>query len=152
MCWTIFFKNFFFKQSLILSGYFLMISIWPTFANICCPYFFRKKADFKNACCFFILGIMLLWSRVQQNHPDEKSVGDCQTWESNRGQQWLPRTGQIKICQGCIWGQNFDWFLREKKETFLIARPMARAACWKKRTNGLFDRPQRVIRKLNDFN
>ena len=152
MCWTIFFKNFFFKQSLILSGYFLMISIWPTFANICCPYFFSKDSRFQKCLLFFYPRLKLLWSRVQQNNPDEKSVGDSQTFESNRGQQWLSRTGQIKICQGCSWGQNFDWFLREKKETFLIVCPMARAAGWKKRTNGLFDRPQRVIRKLNDFN
>ena len=152
MCWTIFFKNFFFKQSLILSGYFLMISIWPTFANICCPYFFSKDSRFQKCLLFFYPRLKLLWSRVQQNNPDEKSVGDSQTFESNRGQQWSSRTGQIKICQGCSWGQNFDWFLREKKETFLIVCPMARAAGWKKRTNGLFDRPQRVIRKLNDFN
>ena len=55
MCWTIFFQIFLFQKILILSG--LVISIWPTFANICCPYFFRKKADFKNACCFFILDL-----------------------------------------------------------------------------------------------
>ena len=41
---------------------------------------------------------------------------------------------------------------RKKGDFFLIVCPMARAAGWKKRTNGLFDRPQRVIRKLNDFN
>ena len=93
---------------------------------------FFEKSRFKKCLLFFYPRLRLLWSRVQQNHPDEKSVGDCQTWESNRGQQWLSRTGQIKICQGCSRGENFDWFLREKKETFLIARPMARAACWKK--------------------
>ena len=114
MCWTIFFKNFFFKQSLIfpdIFSWFLFDQPLPIFVVL---NFFRKRADLKIACCFFILGLMLLWSRVQQNHPDEKSVGDCQTCESNRGQQWLSRTGQIKICQGCSWGQNFDWFLREK--------------------------------------
>ena len=114
--------------------------------------FFSKDSRFQKCLLFFYPRLKLLWSRVQQNNPDEKSVGDSQTFESNRGQQWLSRTGQIKICQGCSWGQNFDWFLREKKEIFLIVCPMARAAGWKKRTNGLFDRPQRVIRKLNDFN
>ena len=92
MCWTIFFKNFFFKQSLILSGYFLMISIWPTFANICCPYFFRKIADFKNACCFFILDLSFsdpefskitrmknLWEIVKLLNQIEVN-NDCQNW------------------------------------------------------------------------
>ena len=80
--------------------------------------FFRKKADFKNACCFFILDSIFLWSRVQQNHPDEKSVGDFQSWESNRGQQWLSRTDQIKIWQGFCLGQNFNSFSREKTGPF----------------------------------
>ena len=111
-------KNFFFKQSLILSGYFLMISIWPTFADICCPYFFSKDSRFQKCLLFFYPRFKLLWSRVQQNNPDEKSVGDSQTFKSNRGQQWLSRTGQIKICQGCSWGENFDWFLREKIRPF----------------------------------
>ena len=50
--------------------------------------FFSKESRFKNYLLFFILGLMILWSRVQQNHPDQKSVGDFQSWESNRGQQW----------------------------------------------------------------
>ena len=87
-------------------------------ANLCqyllSLFFFRKKADFKNACCYFILGLMLSWSRVQQKHPDEKSAGDFQSWESNRGQQWLSRTDQIKIWQGFCLGQNFYSFSREK--------------------------------------
>ena len=62
--------------------------------------------------------LKLLWSRVQQKNPDEKSVGDSQTFESNRGQQWLSRTGQIKICQGFCWRQNFDWFKGEKIRPF----------------------------------
>ena len=33
-----------------------------------------------------------------------------QFWESNRGQQWLSITGQIKIFQGFCWGQNFVLF------------------------------------------
>ena len=61
---------------------------------------------------------MLSWSRVQQKHPDEKSAGDFQSWESNRGQQWLSRTDQIKIWQGFCLGQNFDSFSREKIRPF----------------------------------
>ena len=79
---------------------------------------FLKESRCENACCFFILDLMLLWSQVQQKHPDKKSVGDFQSWESNRGQQWLSRTDQIKICQGFCWGQNFDSFLREKIRPF----------------------------------
>ena len=95
-------------------------------ANLCqylLSLFFSKESRFQKCLLFFYPRLRLLWSRFQQNHPDEKSVGECQTWESNRGQQWLSRTGQIKICQGCSWGQNFDWFLREKRR-LLIARPM----------------------------
>ena len=91
---------------------FPIIFIWPTFANICCPYF-SKESRFQK-CLLFFHPRHSLWSRVQQNHPDEKSVGDFQSWESNRGQQWLSRTNQIKICPGFRWGQNFHWFLKKK--------------------------------------
>ena len=149
MCWKIFSQNFPFQtNSNFVRIFFLFSQPLPIFVVL----IFSKESRFQKCLLFFYPRLKLLWSRVQQNNPDEKSVGDSQTFESNRGQQWLSRTGQIKICQGCSWGQNFDWFLREKKETFLIVCPMARAAGWKKRTNGLFDRPQRVIRKLNDFN
>ena len=111
-------KIFFFKQSLILSGYTFSWFLFCQPLLIFVVLNFSKKAAFKNACCFFILGLKLFWSRVQQNHPDEKSVGDFQSWESNRGQQWLSRTGQIKICQDFCWVQNFYWFLREKMDLF----------------------------------
>ena len=48
-----------------------------------------------------------------------------QSWESNLGQQWLSRTGQIENFQGFCSGQNFVLFtyllideeiLRRKKE------------------------------------
>ena len=93
--------------------------------------FFSKESRFQKCLLFFNPRLRHLWSRVQQNLPDEKSVGDRQTWESNRGQQWLSRTGQIKICQGCSWGQNFDWFW-EKKGDFFDRTSNVRAACWKK--------------------
>ena len=108
----------FFQTKSDIVQIFPMIFNWPSFANICCPLFFSKEADLKNACCFFILGLMLLWFRVQQNRPGEKSVGDFQSWEPNRGQQWLSRTAQIIICQGFRWGRNFDWFCREKIRPF----------------------------------
>ena len=112
--------------------------------------FFRKKADLKITYCFFILGLRLFWSRVQQNHPDKKSVGDFQSWESNRGQQWLSRTDQINIYQGFIWGRNFDCFSREKIRPFGHTADGA-GSLLKKRKYGLFDRPQQVIRKLYGF-
>ena len=61
---------------------------------------------------------MLFWSRLQQNHTDEESVGDFQSWERNSGQQWLSRTGQIKICKSFCWGKNFDWFWEKKIRAF----------------------------------
>ena len=71
--------------------------------------FSRKKADSKKSCCFLILGSK--FSDLEFS-PDEKSVGDPekQCWESNRGQQWLSRTGQIKNFQGFCWRQNFVLF------------------------------------------
>ena len=36
-----------------------------------------------------------------------------QSSESNLGEQWLSRTGQIKICQDFCRGKNFDWFFIE---------------------------------------
>ena len=45
-------KIFFFKQTLILSGYFLKIFIWSTFANICRSKFFEKKPISKMPAVF----------------------------------------------------------------------------------------------------
>ena len=91
--WQYFFQKFSFSNKVWfcpdIFSWFLFGQPLPIFVVL---NFFRKRADLKIACCFFILGLMLLWSRVQQNHPDEKSVGDFQSWESNRGQQSMSRT------------------------------------------------------------
>ena len=107
--------------------YFLKIFIWPTFANICRSEFL--ETDFKNACCFFILGLMLFWSRVQQKHPDEKSMGDFQSWESNRGQQWLSRTA--KNLSRFLLRTKLRLIFERENRNFFVAHSMARVAYWK---------------------
>ena len=64
MFWSIFFRIHLFKQSLILSGYFHVIFIRPTFPNICCP-LFSKKSRFKKILLFFNSQLKIFWSRVQ---------------------------------------------------------------------------------------
>ena len=112
MFWSIFFQNSPFQTKLlILSGYFCVIFIRPSFANICCP--LLSKDSRKKILLFFNSRLKIFWSRVQ--HLDEKSVGDPenQSWESNRGQQWLSRTGQIKNFQGFRRGQSFVLFTNQ---------------------------------------
>ena len=112
MCWTIIFKNSRFQTK---SDFVQIFSLYNYLPDLC-RYFLSlivpKDSRFEKRLLFFNLGLMLLWSRVQQNDPDEKSVCDHynQSWESNRGQQWLSWTGQIKICQGFCWVQNFVLF------------------------------------------
>ena len=120
MCSKIFFPKFSFPNKVWfcpdIFSWFLFGQPLPIFVVL----FFRKRADLRIACCFFILGLMLLWSGVQQNHPDEKSVGDCPTLESNRGQQWLSRTGQIKNFQGSLLRTNFrSVYVSNLKRQFL---------------------------------
>ena len=153
MCWTIFFKNSLFQTK---SDFVQIFSLYNYLPDLCRYLFFLdffpKDSRFEKRLLFFNLGLMLLWSRVQQNDPDEKSVWDHynQSWESNRGQQWLSRTDQINIYQGFIWGRNFDCFSREKIRPFGHTADGA-GSLLKKRKYGLFDRPQRVIRKSNGF-
>ena len=62
-----FFKIHFFKLSLILSGYFFITFIWPTFANIYCP-LFSKDGRFEKILLFFNprLNIFLIpsWAKL----------------------------------------------------------------------------------------
>ena len=131
MCSTIFFKNFIFQTKFdfvrIFSHDFYLANLCQYLLSL----FFSKESRFQKCLLFFYPRLRLLWSQVQQNHPDEKSVGDRQTWESNRGQQWLSRNDQIEIFQGSSWGKILIDFW-EKKRDFFDRTSNARAACWKK--------------------
>ena len=108
MFWSFFFSKLIFKQSLILSEYFCVIFIRPTFANICCP-LFSKESRFKKILLFFNSRLKIFWSRVQ---PGWKISG--RPWESilrikSRSTMIVKNWSNKKFSRFCR-GQNFVLF------------------------------------------
>ena len=111
MFWSIFFQNSPFQTKSDFVRIFSRNIYSTNFRQYLLSYFLERK-QIPKILLFFNSRLNNFWSRVQQKHPDEKSVGDPenQSWESNLGQQWLSRTGQIKNFQGFCWEQNFVLF------------------------------------------
>ena len=81
---------------------------------------FPRESIFQKCLLLFYPRLNACLIPSSAKSPDEKSVGDFQSWESNRGQQWLSRTGQIKNFQGFV-EDKISFCLRLKlEETILI--------------------------------
>ena len=109
MFWPIFFRNSPFQTKSDFDRIFLRNIYSTNFCQYLLTSFSKEGIFKKKSCCFLILGSKF---SDPEFSPDEKSVWDHenQSWESNRGQQWLSRTSQIKNFQGFCWGQNFVLF------------------------------------------
>ena len=74
---------------------------------------FSRESRFQKCLLLFYPRFNVLLIPSSAKAPGWKISGSFQSWESNRGQQWLSRTDQIKICQGFSFKLYFAWFLRE---------------------------------------
>ena len=148
-CWTIFFQNFLFQT----NSDFVQIFSQDFYLAILCQYlsFWISRNRFQKCLLFF-------YPRV--NAFLIPSSGKTPGWKiSGRFSILRIKSRSTMIAKNCP-NKNLSRFLLRTKlrliferenRNFLVAHPMARLACWKKRKYGLFDRPQQVIRTLDGF-
>ena len=143
-------KIFFFKQSLILPGYFLMMIICQTFANICCAWFFLKIAESKKCLLFFYPRVNASLIPSSAKSPGWKISGRFSILRIKSRSTIIVKNWSNKNLPNFCWGRNFSWFLREKMDLFdRISN--GTGSLLEKQKYGLLDRPQQVITKLYGF-